>query len=949
MRAPATDATGSSGEAEVAGELRRLGWGAHLIGGSHDTGTDIIAFARDSRRVELKRMIGLQVKTGQSFFTEPHRDSDGTIDGWWFRDSDRRHFDYWDGHLLPHLVVLRDQAENRSYWVHVTHEEIVSTGQGAKILVPKANVVDNAHQEALLAVATTTRPPTAWEGTAWHEASIGSDDRLRYALLAPRVVAPHGNRTDKSLDGIEALACQVALLPHFERAFAATGARAARRQGSVETGWQVTPLAQARTSPDWAWRATAALHDRMFEADATLLETLSEVARSPEEAAATAILRAVTAMEEEQPATALTILDAELGLDRCEPGDHAWLQAHRAWANLELGDLDGATDAAAAVLAAQALFPDDLTLSALAASATRTIFDAQGWVAMSRDPSAVDAPAGQSQVTVADLVAKNDTLVSWWRLQQFAWALPAVVESRFRRWSRDPAIRIGGADTTARRLLAAGLQAAFAGDRVDLRSADSLLAQHLLGGADEALSAQQVSSYMSMLRVAGDHKEVKLAVASVRRTGPLEALQLAVAKVDPESSMFTSAHADLVMLTEGADFLTPDRAEQLILWAIATLDDPGPYITRTTARFPLSSSLIELLTALLPLAGAAQVRRIIDCARRHVIESDSLGEMAWSRLFEALPEDAWTHADRAWMVSLIDVAPAAVRRVFQRLTAPTDANMNDRLLTELRDGAVDALAGVNDVRALPADVVIKVINGLVPRVQTLCSHARTGRFDIGGSALTDLVLLNLWHPDQADWAAVIESVNNSPLSAEQLRGPVQLIVSMAEKVPELYQPQIVSALRTLEGKTPTKWFPEDVRGVAAEAVSAFGAEIDLAVLLLGSSAQRASAAKIALRTAAVDKFEMVILLARDSDPNVAGWALHTLTCWAADGLIDAARLQSLLDEASSAGLGLVQPIVAAVVNRTDLPAVLATFRDRLRYHPSAAIRAAVAAAPAEGL
>ena len=70
MRAPKNEATGTSGESEVLAQFERLGWGG-VIDSRHDTGTDLYLRPRDARRYELGAVMGVQVKTGSSYFQIP--------------------------------------------------------------------------------------------------------------------------------------------------------------------------------------------------------------------------------------------------------------------------------------------------------------------------------------------------------------------------------------------------------------------------------------------------------------------------------------------------------------------------------------------------------------------------------------------------------------------------------------------------------------------------------------------------------------------------------------------------------------------------------------------------------------------------------------------------------------------------------------------------------------
>lgn len=193
MRAPETEATGTAGASEVAAEFQRLGWGA-TENARHDLGTDLFLEVRDERRFDLGLIVGAQVKAGPSYFGKPKYGDDGELEGWWYREADGKHLDAWLSHTLPHLVVLRDMEAGASHWAHVTADAVVSTGKGAKLLVPRTQVVSADQREALLEVAKTQRPSVPWEGSIWTAGSALSPHQLlRHALVVPRLVAPHPN------------------------------------------------------------------------------------------------------------------------------------------------------------------------------------------------------------------------------------------------------------------------------------------------------------------------------------------------------------------------------------------------------------------------------------------------------------------------------------------------------------------------------------------------------------------------------------------------------------------------------------------------------------------------------------------------------------------------------------------------------------------------------------
>ena len=156
VRAPAEEQVGSTGATLVKAAFERLGWGV-AVNPEHDLGTDLFVMARDERRFDLGQVVGVQVKAGRKkYFKHPSR-SGGALVGWWFRDDDRAHIDAWLSHALPHLIVLHDPASEQSYWAQVTQDAVLSTGKGAKILVPKENTIDTAHRDAQWAYARRLR------------------------------------------------------------------------------------------------------------------------------------------------------------------------------------------------------------------------------------------------------------------------------------------------------------------------------------------------------------------------------------------------------------------------------------------------------------------------------------------------------------------------------------------------------------------------------------------------------------------------------------------------------------------------------------------------------------------------------------------------------------------------------------------------------------------------
>ena len=120
------------------------------------------------------RHLGVQAKSGPSWFSRPANA------GWWFPFDDD-HFQYWIHHDLPIIVVLFDTRTQIAYWQSVTPDTVVSTGEGWKLEVPSAQVLDGTSVAVLTALAAAPRVRGDAPLAAFHES---------LQLLPPEAVAP---------------------------------------------------------------------------------------------------------------------------------------------------------------------------------------------------------------------------------------------------------------------------------------------------------------------------------------------------------------------------------------------------------------------------------------------------------------------------------------------------------------------------------------------------------------------------------------------------------------------------------------------------------------------------------------------------------------------------------------------------------------------------------------
>jgi len=112
---------------------RELGW-VFREQSTSDFGVDAqVEMKRDGR--PTGRLVGLQIKTGPSYFAESYDD------GWIFRPNGR-HVQYWLNHSLPAFVLLVDLDTETVYWQAVNEHSfrpgpgVVFTSRFRELMFP---------------------------------------------------------------------------------------------------------------------------------------------------------------------------------------------------------------------------------------------------------------------------------------------------------------------------------------------------------------------------------------------------------------------------------------------------------------------------------------------------------------------------------------------------------------------------------------------------------------------------------------------------------------------------------------------------------------------------------------------------------------------------------------------------------------------------------------------
>lgn len=539
MRASEESSTGGVGVTEVAGLFERIRWAPLENRDRHDLGTDLLVAVRDPRRFDRGALVGVQVKGGPSWFAEPVRDANGEITGWWHR-NDSEHFDYWIKHQLPHFVVIYDIEARVGYWVHVTSDRCESTGKGCKILVPKANTVSEGDAPRLLEIALAQRGSISLEGTNFDAAStqVPPSDRLRYALLIPRLVAPHANRSaGRPLEPEEAVALLVLLhLP--------------RLRVRLENSDDWPKLDESPLNKDWRWQFAFALWRFIAHHDKSGLKDIHSTAVREDWRAASAVLQAAAELSIGDSLQGATLIADELARDKAAPVDHAWLHLHASRLAAEMDLREDAKAHALQAVASLAGIGDDPTASLLSGIAYRTLFNLATWK--------------ESAQSISEALRAGDNAGSWWRDQQLRWALDAAAMSQFRDWANDACSR-WDAEPPMQQLMPSMLMALFSADLVGLAAAEARIGRF---GVQSAKSGDEFRSGFALLLRSGDKASMVLAGRHAWRFGPARTLAELSTHCVPRN--FSRGRVDVLLefWREFGDLGVSTAADEVALWCL---------------------------------------------------------------------------------------------------------------------------------------------------------------------------------------------------------------------------------------------------------------------------------------------------------------------------------------------------------------------------------------------
>lgn len=922
-------------------DFEELGWGAEE-NNQHDLGIDLFLQVRDERRFDRAVLMTAQVKAGTSYFSSPEHDQAGAVTGWWYAESDARRFEDWVQHGLPHLLVLHNLEARVSYWAHVTKNSVEPAGEGFKVLVPSSQQVDPTQLPALLNVAASGKAAWSLEGSAWAAGAkaVAPGRKVRHALVAPRLIAPHPNTgSDRVLEPEEAIAL----------------VSQGRRDDLDLYRATTAPLQQLEQQTGWRWRFLNAYLRAVEDGTTTALLELAAAEDSyhPKHAyrrAAVAVVCSVFLADGERWDEAESVLEA--AGDDLAPVDHAWILVHQALLAGERGDMAHARRLAAESQRTVGLDADDVTARAIAAAAASFLFESSRW----------------DTRNLKETLITGDTASSWWRSQSVAWALSDHDKKAFVSWGagEEPGTQL--VDWAEDRLKGVWLQASFSGAR---RSAARPLAQRachavmhhqahwrsLPPTASTDTQTEALADAVDVLRRYGHTKELTAAVRRLWAAGPTDCVARALDRCLDAPWRHTTARTKLLLWELAGDLLPAEQADAAAADCLRILGDPHTFEQQVRPTFVSGHYTCAALGRILSAASDdTHVEAVSHLLAAFSRDGGRVEDLA--RLVMGLRPSALASAASEWrQAALAQTHPGLSSAMLGLLADADNTEAQDVLIRRAQEGDIEAFDALPEARK--AETASDVLARLAAeQCRSQITDAQNNSWGGGGADFGALLVwCSLTVPERAEWPTVLELITHPRTANDHKLGALRLLARRTDDLPEAVADELRQSVAVQ---------PDQLRGIGIVASperlqeAAFALGLGLGVhhaasvfagaarWLRGSTAQRLSAARLLAHAGSRsdDPLAQGMLLALACDPhdNVRAIAAAALTRALARTSNEACQT-AVLAAASDPGCRTPHSVAAALPDTCADTGLRRRLVSTLLQHPSALVRTAVNTTP----
>ena len=772
-----TTTTGTLGELMAQVIFAKFGW-APPVKLSEDIGTDLVTFARDNaapegkvRAWDLGAPVFMQVKGSPTEYLKPANKRKGEP-GWWFDESDTHHFDHWLSFGLPYLLVLVDTQNQVAYWTEVAGDAIVPTGKGRKIFVPFAQKVDEISVEALTKIAVSRRK-YALEGTAWSGKlnDLGPADRLRTALVLPRLVAPHGNRT------IEKVGFEEAVAMVLRNRYSELAHRSRQGQCPKVEDWE--------THKEWSWRFLHALHELVSTGGSNQFEQLAADARHRFERDACLVVQACDAYTGDRPRDAVDVL---MPSSASKPADRGWLLVHKAAFLFELDKPKEAVEAAKKALVATKALDGDLSVSAIRGAAASILYANSG----------VGVGAGDLEATIT----AQDHAGNWWRDQDVSSALEKDLKYRFEGWTANNTVHF--INSTARDDLATVVwTAAFSGAWNSWRHLTAMNAKLAFTTTSDPT---RVAAALGALIFIGEKNAAKDATRKMWLDGPLNTLHDLVHAIAYREWNKRDEGATMAVLARAGDLLDTKAADHVVQRIPDLLTNEGDVRVHGTAWSYRWNEADETLARVLTAASAKSHKKVADLiAADFATCSDSMAH-SYLRVAHALATADLGNLRINKLYKAADKRADHYRIDLLEILGPVSTDAIIELRKEAAAGSSNAVRSLLVAGSTDHDDFIAFGKNAAKTVRTMVEDARgkNGTMVMTGyinDQLDDLVLAARNTNDTKLWKEVTDALEACVIEETQQQRAVRRLAWRFPDLPPHVQRKLKKLAPKLNGRS----------------------------------------------------------------------------------------------------------------------------------------------------
>lgn len=674
------------------------------------------------------------------------------------------------------------------YWSKIESSEIDHSSRTPKVLVYKDHVLKKTDEEEIYEFACSTYEKSVFNGSVWNGLkNIKNQDRIRFAMLAPRVIAPHANKHVDNLKGHEALA---SLLYGNEYGIewywgAGSGFMA---DAAVQKGKRKD---EAWDSSDWCWKAAAAFYDYL-DGRAGHLEELVSAAESPEEYAASAVMQFAFDINKNDWNAALRHIEAVMPHD-LYPVDKAWLLVHESWAMFELGRKDEAISAGLNAVSLCLQNPDDITANGICGAAVRLLWQ-YDWIWG-------NVKSSGKQVDTAEVIRSSDNPIFWWlELGERSIAGNAVSN----RWLHS----IGEAERShslRRRFISLIFQTAFLGDRDAWKRYCCMQAENAYAQIEDGNGGgSDIVNVLEIFRWYSSRDDYRKAL----RPAIQKALNSEIVEYAETISLDDSTHStalnDLTLFQCIGDYLSEDKADEVCRWCLTTMASAREYARKVSATFDIPTELFETLRACY-MAASRDVQEEIE---QWFLELSGVGESYASEaqnLTILFPDSFWSGDNLSALLQRGDEGSLQQWYEYKRSSHDTESEAQWHL--KVKSGQVDVIKSIDDAQKLFEDEVRGVSRCFSAYcAETVERYERWG--DVFSSDRDDMLSAFLFcgyvHPELVEWNSFVNiMLSNAEASQDKIQ-PLRFLIHFGSELPDGIQWELFDMLSSFVKKFQDK-------------------------------------------------------------------------------------------------------------------------------------------------